>query len=107
MDSFMQQHYELVIGLLALLFGGLMWFVKQKLNKVDEIEKNYLQRFEDVKKESTHSFERLKAENERMHAEVLNAISSINVNIATIAGEVKAQAQICSFVQEAKKQGSQ
>jgi aminoglycoside N3'-acetyltransferase len=66
--------------------------LKEVAKKAQEIEHNYLTRFEDIKEIA-----------ERNHREVLFLIEGINIKLATITEQVTAQKQVCETVQRSKQ----
>jgi len=89
---------EIIIGVNVALFIGLgsllMWFIKSKITKIDNIEENYLDRFDKV----DNRFDELKDTNNDNHIELINAINTVELKVVTIVGKVDAQKEICEVI---------
>ena len=103
MDNFFTQHPAVAYALIALLIGLVGYLVRQLIidnkaelkevaKKAQDIEHNYLTRFEDIKDLA-----------EKNHREVLFLIEGVNIKLATIAEQVTAQKNVCEIVQRAKQ----
>lgn len=103
MDNFFSQHPAVAYALIALLIGLVGYLVRQLIidnkaelkevaKKAQDIEHNYLTRFEDIKDLA-----------EKNHREVLFLIEGVNIKLATIAEQVTAQKNVCEIVQRAKQ----
>lgn len=104
MDNFFMQHPAIAYVLIGLLIGLVGYLVRQLITdnkaelkqvakKTEEIEKNYLHRFEDIKSIT-----------EKNHREILFLIEGLNIKLATITEQVTSQKNICELVQRAKIQ---
>lgn len=103
METF-TSHLEIIGGAFVIVLGWVVWFIKKKLDKVDQIEHNYLKRFEDIKTDNALKFHELRLDNQDKHTEILKAIAEMSVAIATVAGDVKSLDRIFTMAQEEKKQ---
>lgn len=102
MDSFFVQHPAVAYALIGMLIGLVGYLVRQLIidnkaelkqvaKKAENIEHNYLTRFEDIKDMA-----------EKNHREVLFLIEGVNIKLATIAEQVTAQKSVCEMVQKSK-----
>lgn len=103
MNDFFVQHPAIGYALIGGLLGLVGYLVRQLIidnkaelkevaKKAQDIEHNYLTRFEDIKDLA-----------EKNHREVLFLIEGVNIKLATIAEQVTAQKNVCEIVQRAKQ----
>jgi hypothetical protein len=79
--------WAIIIGTGGIMFGLLKWFanrmldyIKGKLEKVDKIERNYLDRFEKVHSEMDEVKRKVEMENHLTREHLTNKIEEVNTD---------------------------
>lgn len=92
MEDLLVKHWDLVASFVMILILIIAYFLRQKMSKVDDIEKDYLAKFADLKKTNNDN-----------HGQVIAAINELGMKIEVITGKVNTQAQICKLIQNQKR----